>query len=360
VNVRCNSAASRISRIQRRLPALSIARPDAVRAVKWRVAIVAALGLCLALYIVIHIGFGTILSAVGRVGFGGFGLLCLYGLAMCPLLAAAWCVLLPRERGTYFGVFVWARMVREAATDLLPFSNIGGIALGARAAILHRVPAPLAFASAIVDVTTELLAQIAFIALGLAILSRRAPPTALSASLDRFVLVGLAAAIVAGALLLAAQRYGHRLTVQIAARLLPRAAAHAAAVGAALDAIYATRSRVALSCVVHFAAWIASGAATWIAFRLMGAHVDFLFTIAVEAFVGAVRSAAVLVPGGLGVQEAAYALLAPLLGVGAEFGLAVSLLKRARDIVLAVPILLISQAVEGRRLLAGAEVIDPE
>ena len=109
-----------------------------MRAVKWRVAIVAALGLCLALYIVIHIGFGTILSAVGRVGFGGFGLLCLYGLAMCPLLAAAWCVLLPRERGTYFGVFVWARMVREAATDLLPFSNIGGIALGARAAILLR------------------------------------------------------------------------------------------------------------------------------------------------------------------------------------------------------------------------------
>ena len=92
----------------------------------------------------------------------------------------------------------------------------------------------------------------------------------------------------------------------------------------------------------------------------MGAHVDFLFAIAVEAFVGAVRSAAVLVPSGLGVQEATYALLAPLLRVGAEFGLAVSLLKRARDIVLAVPILLISQAVEGRRLLAGAEVIDPE
>jgi hypothetical protein len=48
------------------------------------------------------------------------------------------------------------------------------------------------------------------------------------------------------------------------------------------------------------------------------------------------------------------------LGVGAEFGLAVSLLKRARDIVLGVPILLISQAVEGRRMLADAEVIDPE
>jgi uncharacterized membrane protein YbhN (UPF0104 family) len=160
--------------------------------------------------------------------------------------------------------------------------------------------------------------------------------------------------------LLALQRYGHRLTAQIAARLLPRAAAQTAAVGAMLDAIHATRARVALSCAVHLLAWIASGTFTWIAFRLMGAHVDFLFAIAVEAFVAAVRSAAVVVPNGLGVQEATYALLAPLLGVGAEFGLAVSLLKRARDIVLGVPILLISQAVEGRRMLAGAEVIDPE
>jgi putative membrane protein len=278
--------------------------------------------------------------------------LCLYSLAMSPLLAAAWFVLLPRGSSSYFGVLVWARMVREAASDLLPFSNIGGIALGARAAILHRVPAPLAFASTIVDVTTELLAQIAFIALGLVFLSKHAPPTPFAASLDKFVLIGLAMAVIAGAVLLVLQRYGHRLTAQIAARLLPRAAAHTAAVGAMLDAIHASRSRIALSCAAHLAAWIASGAATWIAFRLMGAHVDFLLAIAVEAFVGAVRSAAVVVPGGVGVQEAAYALLAPLLGVGAEFGLAVSLLKRARDIVLGVPILLISQAVEGRRVRA--------
>jgi len=327
--------------------------------VKWRVAIVAALGVCLGLYVVFHIGFATVVSAVARAGFGGFGLLCLYGLSMSPLLAAAWIVLLP-GRGGYFGVFVWARLVREAAGDLLPFSHIGGIALGARAAILHRVPTPLAFASTIVDVTTELLAQIAFIALGLGILSRHAPSTTFSASLGRFVLIGLAMAVFGGAVLLALQRYGHRLTGQIAARLLPRAAAHTGAVGAKLDAIHASRVRLAVSCAVHLLAWIASGAGTWIAFRLIGAHVDFSSAIAVESFVGAARSAAVLVPNGWGVQEASYALLAPLLGAGPEFGLAVSLLKRARDVVLGVPVLVIWQAVEGRRALAGADVIDSE
>jgi len=38
----------------------------------------------------------------------------------------------------------------------------------------------------------------------------------------------------------------------------------------------------------------------------------------------------------------------PAFGIGAPFGLAVSLLKRARDIAVGVPILLISHALEGR------------
>ena len=43
----------------------------------------------------------------------------------------------------------------------------------------------------------------------------------------------------------------------------------------------------------------------------------------------------------------------PLFGLGPEVGLAVSLLKRARDIVVGVPVLLAWQAIEGRRALAA-------
>jgi glycosyltransferase 2 family protein len=46
-------------------------------------------------------------------------------------------------------------------------------------------------------------------------------------------------------------------------------------------------------------------------------------------------------------------LLVPLFGVGREFGLAVSLIKRARDLAIGAPILLIWQAFEGRRALAA-------
>jgi glycosyltransferase 2 family protein len=323
--------------------------------VKLRFAIVAVLGLGLVLYLALHLGIGAVLSAAGAVGWGGFALLCAYVLALCVLLAAAWYVLLPHSAHVRFAPFAWARMVREAAGDVLPFSQIGGLLIGARAATHHQVPSSWAFASTIADVTTELVSQIAYIALGLGILTLRAPPTALTAALIRYFEIGLGLAVLASVSLLALQRYRHALTFRLAERLLPRARAHTDALAAALDAIYASRVRVALSAATHLLAWIAGALGSWIALRLMRVHIDPGSVIALESLVCAVRSAAVLVPGGLGVQEAAYALLVPLFGVAAPLGLALSLVKRARDIAVGVPILLLSQAIEGRRALALKE-----
>jgi putative membrane protein len=315
-----------------------------------KLAILAALGLCLALYLVAYVGFGAVASAAAAVGWGGFALLCLYALALFPLLGAAWHVLLPAP-GARLRIFVWGRMVREAATDVLPFSQLGGIVLGARSASLHGVPAPSTFASMIVDVTTELLAQIAFIALGLAILVAHAPRSGSAASLTRISLVGLVLTVAAGGVFLALQRFGHGLTLKLAQRLLPSTVASTAAVGEELDRIYASRPRVAASAAIHLLGWIAGAVGSWIAFRLIGVRIDLASVIALESLVGAAKSVAAIVPNALGVQEATYAALAPLFGVGAPFGLALSLLKRARDIALGVPTLLLSHALEGRQVL---------
>ena len=319
---------------------------------KIRIVIVAALGLALALYFVAYVGLGAVFSAAVAVGWGGFAILGMCALALFPLLGAAWTVLLPGSSLANLKALVWARMVRDAATDILPFSQIGGIVLGARAATVHGVSPPLAFGSMIVDVTTELLAQIAYIALGLLIMSA-APQSSAAAPLTRIFVVGLVLAAAAGIVFLALQRQGHALTLKLAARLLPRAVATAAAVGDALDSIYGSRVRVGLSAALHLVGWIAGAVGTFIAFRLMGARVNFASVMAIESLICATRSAAVFVPNALGVQEAAYAVLSPLFGVGADIGLAVSLLKRARDIAIGVPTLLIWQAVEGRRALGA-------
>lgn len=326
---------------------------------KFRFIIVAVLGLALALYLVTYVGLGAVFSAAVAVGWGGFAVLCLYALALFPLLAAAWYVLPPAPPllppappRAGFAVFVWARMVRDAATDVLPFSQLGGIALGARAAVLQGVSPPMAFGSMIVDVTTEMLAQILFVALGVMTLSVHAPRSSAAGSLTTISVIGLLFGAAACVVFLVLQRHGHRLAERLAARLLPAAVATTAAVGAELDAIYRSPARVALSAALHLAAWLASAFGIWIAFRLIGARVDIASVIAIESLICAVRSAAVAVPHALGVQEAAYTVIAPLFGVGAEFGLAVSLLKRARDIAVGIPILLIWQAVEGRRAMA--------
>ncbi|TLZ38601.1 MAG: HpnL family protein [Gammaproteobacteria bacterium] len=325
---------------------------------KWRTLIIAALGLALALYLVWYVGLGAILAAAVAVGWGGFALLCLGSVALFGLLGSAWHVLLPASSGAGAWIFVRARLVRDSASEVLPFSQLGGIAIGARALVLQGVSAPLASASLIVDVTTEMLAQIAYLALGIAIVSARLPRTSIVTSLTRAALISLALGAIASVLFLAVQRYGQRITARIAAAVTRGAGQVVAAVGASLDAIYRSPGRVAASLGLHIGGWIGNALVAWMAFRLIGSRIELASVVAIESLVAAARSVGVLVPNALGVQEAAYTVLTPLFGAGAELGLAVSLLKRARDIVLGVPVLLVWQAIEGRRALAGAAGAD--
>jgi glycosyltransferase 2 family protein len=315
-----------------------------------RVAVIAALGLALAIYLALNVGLGAVFSAALAIGWSGFVIICCYALGLFLLLGAAWYVLLP-GRYASLPAIIWARMVRDSASEVLPFSHVGGIVLGARAAMLHGVSQPLATASTIVDVSNEMLAQIAYIGLGVLLVSLRAPPSALTPSMTMDLVVGLALAAAAGALFLALQRYGPRIIERLGSRLFPGAVAAPAAVAAELGAIYRRRARVVFSIVLPAVGWIASAIGAWIALHLMGARVELASILAIESLVCAARSAAVIVPSALGVQEAAYAVVAPLFGVGAEFGLALSLLRRARDIVIGVPVLLIWQAIEGQRAL---------
>jgi uncharacterized membrane protein YbhN (UPF0104 family) len=119
--------------------------------------------------------------------------------------------------------------------------------------------------------------------------------------------------------------------------------------------LYDSHSRLAASAAFHLLAWIGAGIGTFIAFRLVGGKIGFLNAVALEALLCTLRSIAAPVPAAIGVQEWGYAMLAPLFGLPAEMGVAVSLLKRAREIVLGVPALLYWQAVEGRRAFADVE-----
>ena len=242
------------------------------------------------------------------------------------------------------------RMVRDAAGGLLPFSLVGGFVLGARAVTLHGVTWRQATASTVVDLTAEFLAQIALVLAGLVLLAARQPHAALLWPVG----AGVAAASVGGLGFVWLQRSGARPLLRLSRRLLgnafPALDGQVHAVQEGLADIYAQPWRVALALALHLTAWLGTGFASLIAFRLLGARIGFADALGIEALLHGVLAVAVLVPGYAGVQEAAYAGVAPLFGQPAELALAVSLLRRARDVALGVPILLIWQLVEARRV----------
>ena len=157
------------------------------------------------------------------------------------------------------------------------------------------------------------------------------------------------------ALLIFLQKKGAGFAEKIAARFFPQVK-EGVSFRAAIHDLYDAPARLAASAALHLLAWVGAGIGTWIAFRLVGGQISLMNAIALEALLCTIRSIAAFVPAAIGVQEAGYAMLAPLFGLPAEMGLAVSLLKRAREIVLGVPALLYWQSVEGRKALAGSNV----
>ncbi|HMJ49089.1 MAG TPA: hypothetical protein VK440_00755, partial [Burkholderiales bacterium] len=64
----------------------------------------------------------------------------------------------------------------------------------------------------------------------------------------------------------------------------------------------------------------------------------------------ALKSLAFFVPLGAGVQEGGYVLIGGLLGLSPDLALAVSLLKRARDLIIGLPALLVWHHIERRNM----------
>jgi hypothetical protein len=69
-----------------------------------------------------------------------------------------------------------------------------------------------------------------------------------------------------------------------------------------------------------------------------------------ESMTQTMRHLAFVVPAGLGVQEATLVLFGHVLGVGSELALAVSMVKRVREVLCGLPSLASWQWLEARRL----------
>jgi putative membrane protein len=327
--------------------------------VKLGVIVGALAGLGIAAYLIFAVGIGAVFAAATAVGWPGFGLICFLGLALFAILGPPWFVLVPPRFSPPVTTFVWGRAVRDSASEVLPFSHVGGIVIGARAVVLRGVKAPLAYASAIVDVTTEMAAQVVYVLVGVVIFLTHVPKSSSSEWLTNTAIVATFVGTLGTIGFLVVQRRGFAIVERLVERVLPKAAAQAGTFRSAMESIHASPLRIFLSVILHLMAWFAGAGATFAAVRLMGVHLGFAPIVCIEALLCAVRSAAIFIPNALGVQEAAYAMLMPFFGIGAPVGLALSLLKRARDIAIGIPILLVWQVIEGHHALGKNDEPEP-
>ncbi|MGI4876311.1 MAG: lysylphosphatidylglycerol synthase domain-containing protein [Janthinobacterium lividum] len=312
--------------------------------------ILTLVGLAGAAAIVGSIGVAPVLAAVRAIGVGGYVAYCLYTVVVLGLLGVAWRAVAPD--GGALRDYVWARTVREAATDVLPFSQIGGLIVGGRVLTARGVSGALAYASMTADLTTEMASQAVFTLFGVGLLALLLGGALDGGGVLLLALGGLGLTLVLLLAFTLGQQPMLALAARLGERLLPASVASLRGVHDTLAAIYRNRPGLLLSFAANLAAWLASGTGAWLALQLMGVDIGLVAVLAIESLIFTVRSVAFVVPGALGVQEGAYLLVAPLFGLDPQTAVALSLLKRARDLTIGVPALLVWQTLEGRRLLA--------
>ncbi len=309
-------------------------------------------GLAAAVWAFGSAGYANVIKATARIGPGGFVLFYLYSLASFVPLGAAWLAAAPGEPGSRLWLFTWARVLREAVADLLPFSQIGGIVIGTRSLMQKGIAPTRIYASLVVDMTTEMAAQLVFTLFGLALMASILMGHD-AAALRKFILGGTGVMTAVMACFFIAQRPALAVAERIAGHFLPGAAGTMAGLLETLRATYADRSRVIAAFGLNLLGWIASAFGAWLALHMMDVHISVWSVLSLESLIFTLRSVAFAIPAAIGVQEAAYALAAPLFGLPAETALALSLVKRARELVIGLPTLLLWQAQEAKAVVAA-------
>jgi len=269
---------------------------------------------------------------------------CVWFLGVFLLLGAAWQAGVRDAPVRRVWLFMAARMLREAAADLLPFSQLGGIVLSVRLLVSHGVPQQRTNAALLVDLTTEMASQVVFTLVGIGLFLATVTSGAEATRLRPMIVCGTLVMLAGIAAFMVAQRAGLRLAGRLAASVLPGAATATQAILAELQAIYARQGAVLRAFAFNLLAWLGSALGAWIGLRLMGMPAPWWSVLMVESLIFTLRSMAFFIPGALGVQEAGYLLLAPVAHIAPDALLALSLLKRARDLAIGVPTLLVWQA----------------
>ena len=309
----------------------------------------AAIGIAIIAAAVYAADPATVAAAMAQAGWAAAIVIALRLLAV-TLAGLTWWLLFPKHPQPQPSVCALLRIVREGANTLLPLAQIGGDVIAARLLTFWHIPGPLAAATVIVDVLAQAGTQFLFALVGLALL--------IAHGVGGNFVYDIAWALGAAALALTgfyvAQRQGGEKLVNALLKRLARGREWQIngtfeAVFHRLHEVYGRRRALALTVICHLGVWFIGALEVWVGLNAMGYHPTYAEAVAIESLAQAARGAAFVVPGAVGVQEGGLVVLCALFGIPAHSALALSLIKRAADIMVGVPGLVAWHALETRR-----------
>jgi putative membrane protein len=238
-----------------------------------------------------------------------------------------------------------ARWVGESANSLMPAGQLGGPVLMTRHLAQRGMRMQDAAAVITVSTTLQTFAQIAFALLGVGLLGAQATHISQHAlRTSALIASGLLALQVGGFYWIQRRGLFSRL-MRAATRFAGKRdwsqwMNQAKAIDLAVQDTYTRGGPVAASFLLSLVGWLVGTGEVYLILQLIHHPVGWLDALLLESLGQAIRGAAFAIPGALGVQEGGYLLLAPLAGLPPDAALALSLAKRARELLLGVPGLL--------------------
>jgi putative membrane protein len=290
-------------------------------------------------------GLPAILSALAAAG---WGLVLVASFHLLPLVldAAAIRVLFtPGASTVTLRDSILTRWVGESANSFLPAGQLGGPVLMARHLTHRGMPMRDAAGAITVSTTLGTFAQIIFALCGVALLGAHAGHISEHAlRMSALVASGFLAVQIGGFYLLQRRGFFSKL-IRAATRFAGKRdwsqwVSRAEAIDLSIQEIYRRGDGVAASFLLSLVGWVVGTGEVFLVLQLLGHPASWLDSLLLESLGQAIRGAAFAVPGALGVQEGGYLLLAPLAGLPPDAALALSLAKRAREILLGLPGLL--------------------
>jgi putative membrane protein len=288
----------------------------------------------------------AIREALRQLHWPGFLSICALQAGSVALCGAAWWVL--TTHSSFFACMT-ARWIRDGASSTLAILPGVGELGGARALKLFGAKSSDAAASTVVDIVTESLSQLIFTLCGIVPLLGAAGGSEIVQALGAVVLaVPPALAILFVSRSRAALGLLERVVARIGAALGLAAEAAHLDLGTNVAVLYEHRLRVVAATILHFGAWMLGAAQVWVAAQAIGHPLAPGSALALVSLGYAARGAFFIVPMGAGVQELSFVLVGSLLGVEEADAIALSLVLRARDVVLGLPAVLVWFAAELR------------